>query len=304
MKNIKKSLLVVPALGVLMLAAAGSVGGTVAWFSSVNVFETDVSSFTVTRIDGSLACEMTSGNGTFAPNKTTITVGTTADHNNVLLTHGSYDYTSWSSASSIGNVYIPNSLGSGYVADEDWHYANTVRVGEVDTYYYYAVSWTMTFSYSFGADTAARNLYLNPDSDINYSTVARPAQNNSSMLSYMGFRLAFVRSASDRLVWAPYQPTASNQTFIDGSVSTTAATSMAADDVYYKTETTGVVAVSATSGATTAPNYLGQFTSSTTSLAYTCVAWFEGTDPNIVDDAALHTITASLKFFTCAASGS
>ncbi len=60
----KKSLLIAPALGVLLLAAAGSVSGTVAWFSASRVFKTEVGNFSVVEIDGNLNVTMAAGQGT------------------------------------------------------------------------------------------------------------------------------------------------------------------------------------------------------------------------------------------------
>ena len=61
----KKSLLIAPALGVLVLAAAGSVGGTVAWFTANTEWTMTAQTFAITKLDGSLSATLTADIGTY-----------------------------------------------------------------------------------------------------------------------------------------------------------------------------------------------------------------------------------------------
>ena len=98
----KKSKIIVPALGVLLLSTAASISGTVAWFTASRTFATSVSQFGVGSIDGELTAEVAADIGTkvgSAENIIEFAVGSTAS----ILTDGSYD-------SSAKLVYTDNAL--------------------------------------------------------------------------------------------------------------------------------------------------------------------------------------------------
>ena len=51
----KKSKIIVPALGILLLSTAASISGTVAWFTASRTFSTHVNAFSVGSVDGNLS---------------------------------------------------------------------------------------------------------------------------------------------------------------------------------------------------------------------------------------------------------
>jgi len=376
MKKLKKSLLVVPALGVLMLAAAGSVGGTVAWFSSVNTFQTDVSSFAVGRVAGNLDVEMTAlpAYGTAQVGNGVVVQKATAG--DVKLTHGSFNhgvaigeesvYTITEQAISLGaGTFVPTTysidrtkflaaskqveaaytfkfnegnwdlqevtdkvaatagitpavlnstwgiaytgtptsnqtlivnLNNTYAPDTDWMYSATPLNG---VNWYHAVSWNMTFKYDFGTDITDRNVYFDMTSSIR---VTSSISGTGSQETWKGFRIAFKSSSSTRsVIWAPQQEkaniryvggTADVSKYTDSPSVSLLASDSAAGEYLGNNQTSGAIAT-----ASANKNYLCQLTNETSSATVNCVAWFEGSDPNVVNAARLDTVAATLKFF-------
>ncbi len=313
MKNIKKSLLVVPALGVLMLAAAGSVGGTVAWFSSVSTFNTRVSSFGVGRLEGNLSCEVAAANGTVANGTNAVAVGKQSI-GDAFLTHGSVNHTAADGA--VWTLDGSSSSVAYKAVSSPWLYSTSLLGGK---YWYHAVSWTMSFEYKYGADITATKLYLSSACEITAEKVnSGDTENTFSEFTKLGFRIAFIANGSDStgtlapMVWAPFVESAtasaegaySGYTYVTG---TSATASYTTSNFAYGEASFGTYASPAT-GTTPQVGYLGTFGTGTANtsktLNYTCIAWFEGTDANIVDDALMQKVTASLVFYTSSTTGS
>ena len=169
----KKSLLVVPALGVLLLAAAGSVGGTVAWFSSVSSINTEISSFQATRLDGNLSVVFgaDANRGTELINDSDASEGVQIISGS-KMTHASFDHVvsggklstvSSETASKLREVATLNSVGA------EWKAKTGLGGGTYDVYW--AVYWTMTFSYNFALEAKA-DLFLDPSSVLSYTSSA------------------------------------------------------------------------------------------------------------------------------------
>ena len=391
MKKLKKSLLVVPALGVLMLAAAGSVGGTVAWFSSVNTFNTAISSFSVGRVNGNLSVEMTAGRGTKKVGDA-IVVG--AADGNVKMTHGSFkhtvetvgdgsvytvtnqsvarltgehneggtytgvvaidaakfllaskqiagtytftfkdaetDYYSMEGTTSITAVanialgdlsdvwgltctgaHTPDdtikiALTNTYALDTDWMYS-TAKIDS--NYWYYAVSWNMTFTYDFGSDPNPRKVYFDVSNSHADPTVGTAAQGGASEKTQKGFRLAFHNKTTRNLIWAPLQDQPSDIHYVTdinaiGSYANNATEHL----IYSGLENNKLVASGSASvnpGENVGMNYIctlapddGNAGNGIENVVdINCVAWFEGTDPNVINRAEMNNIAASLSFF-------
>lgn len=390
MKKLKKSLLVVPALGVLMLAAAGSVGGTVAWFSSVNTFETDVSSFAVGRVDGNLDVTMTADNakGTQQVGNS-IAIGHKVDDEvkTVKLTHGSFNHgialaeasvwtinqqgiseitegddastfkstartslsidrtkflheskqiagtyiftfdgTNWDLGADDGRVVAsadisvanlaekwgisysgtPTSeqtlaftLTNSYKASEapNWMYSATAIS---NVFWYHAVHWQMTFNYTFGVDATARRVYFDTDSSIRKTATVNVGDEET----YKGFRIAFKNStaAPRNVIWAPEQTATADIHYVSAQNTLSDYSDSDTVSLLYKDIPAAQVNVNKNSSgsvatASTNKNYLCQLTSDIPSVTIDCVAWFEGSDPNVINQADLDTVAASLKFF-------
>ena len=308
----KKSKIIIPALGMLLLSTAASVSGTVAWFTTVSSAQANITSFAVRKLGGDLSYVVEAGTGT----KKTTNTNTSAielDGTDPALCDASYDHLT-------GTLHSANSNATAFPAlasEDDWDVAGTNMVT------YYAVSWTYTFSYQFGGNTTAVNLYF----DATNSTVSATKTNgddigNSGNQTYKGFRIAFVNqqttsSAVDyhrSVVWAKNQ-TAANCKFIDAD--TTVAYSNANPPVPTYTSAGAYTSADASnamgdllsssnlaplgensSGGTGRADFLGQFTSTNTSITIKCVAWYEGTDPNVVNGAEMDKVSCVLNFYT------
>lgn len=314
----KKSLLIAPALGVLVLAAAGSVGGTVAWFSSNTAWENEAGQFAITKLDGNLTAAVTSGVGTqiSSANANNIIVAEEAAGTHLnKLTHGSYDYKG-------GNAYVlqteahdetpavfakkaeADALSTGWKAAARDTEAPIAKANNV----YYAVSWQVAFTYAFPADKTAVNLYF--DFSAGGSTATVSGSSEKAHRTHKGFRVAMVgqdagaNGTAYKRVWAPNQTTlAQAQKYVAGDAGHDLAgvrANYSSDDLIY-TATTKIN--EGQKGANERPDCIGQFTTDTENasktLTFKFVAWFEGEDENVVDDAELETIpTVALKFYT------
>lgn len=287
----KKSKVIVPALGLLLLSTAASISGSVAWFTATRTFNTTISDFTATTTDGALAVTMGAGVGT------SVTANAVSLATDVKLGDASFNHTN-------GHLYTDTVSATTYKdlgiyndedVDTNWLVAGTT---------YYAVSWTMQFSYTFGADVTQQNLYLDPTSTMTVGAKTKDKEGEASELVEKGFRIAFVgetASATSKKVWSHLQTDANLNAF-DYVASTSAKGNYNAD--VFSTAATGgsssLVAVDAVTSAGNELNYLGKFTGTegnTTTINFTCVAWFEGLDENVVTRAQINKVSAAMKFF-------
>lgn len=172
----KKSLLIAPALGVLLLAAAGSVSGTVAWFSAVRVFNTDVANFSVVETDGNLDVTLDDLDGTTynaVSKKIRVNDDAVLTHGSVNIDREAYEGANYGKAFVINPdspVANPTFLDRGVAgnADPSWLYKPNLMVDNNDTPdptpkevdVYIAVSWKMTFKYTFAGDKTPVIVYL------------------------------------------------------------------------------------------------------------------------------------------------
>ena len=293
----KKSKLIVPAaLAVMLLSTAASVTGTVAWFTANRAVETSISSFKVSSIDGNLELTMGAGYGTTESNNV-ISVSTT----NSALTDASYN---------VNGTFHRSS----YKSTETTKYTAVTPTAEGDcnrvvstTTYWYVVTWTMTFDYTFAGDSASVNLYFNLDtakSKITH-TQAQAAATGNSAETYKGFRIAFegTTNSTAKIVWAPEQTASNcktlNYTTLDDTANpakTDAGVDYSGVTVLASDTTAGITEAAETCG-TAANNYIGQFTTTNKQIALKCTAWFEGTDPNVINGARMDEVVAYMGFF-------
>ena len=298
-------------MATMLLAAAGSVGGTVAWFSAETLFDTTVSTFKVVRLDGDLSCDLTPGVGTaVGAQNNTVKVAENAE-----LTHGSFDQAT-------GTVY--NLAGSGFVSKGTVQAAGgSVSGGDLiaGTYttgtapstvthtVYNAVTWKMTFKYKLpvsASSSGTTNLYF----DLGRSSVT-PSQYDTKTGelpdTYTGFRIAFFRNESELTdqnvsrtrIWAKHQ-TSANCKHVNGTASSAITDYTASADLIDSTVTESIAG--SASGSADKIYCLGQFkgfnNESVSTIGFTCVAWFEGTDPGIVNAAKMYTVSTALAFYT------
>ena len=307
----KKSRIIIPALGMLLLSTAASVTGTVAWFTSMQTGSAEITSFAVTKTGGTLETELVAGIGTELSGDSIALkgYGTGSDAtDDAVLTHGSYDHTT-------DSIWKPNdtldvftqvarpTTGNGY----QWSIDGTSSVqGKI----YYAVSWQINFSYEFSTD--ARDVYLYFDGSI--GTGASSSFEHTSVKAgtgsektYMGFRIAMVNGGT-KVIWAPGTSTTADEQYQSGA-SDSSVTAYATHNTYsasgslidaagYANAKTGALPANPTQRA----DYIGTFSKpgsgTTATIALVCVAWFEGNDSNVVDEAELDKVTATLGFYT------
>lgn len=299
----KKSKIIIPALGMLLLSTAASISGTVAWFTTVSTANARLSSFAVRKLGGDLALTVKT-----AADGSSYGVGTKKDANNVVLLDGntpalcdaSYKHTTTAS------VYKANSSATEFstVAESGWK----VTSNGVDTYY--AVSWTLEFDYTFGGDTTNVNLYYDLDQAI-LTPTAGTTGDASTGETWKGFRIAFI-CGSRTLVWAGGHTSseASGLKYQGGTAVANATTYVGpnADNsagelvTGYGASGTYAAAIHAGSsdsalGAARA-DYIGTFTSSAHTLSVKCIAWYEGNDANVKNGARMDEVAATMAFYT------
>ena len=317
----KKSKIIIPALGMLLLSTAASVTGTVAWFTSVSSQTANINSFAVKRLGGNLELEIKTaadnadgsiyGNGS-AKSGEAVTLAA-----NSFFTHGSYNHTEQ-------KVYKPTNAAATTFASfadtsataTDW-YSEDAATGNK---YYYAVTWTYIFTYTFGSTETSVNLYFD---NANSSVTQTVGAGTGDLNTYKGFRMAFVAtgesltgSVGRSFVWAKYGDstgtnipkylkTSGESITADGTYSNINSTTAAGDLINSAASSIDIAENAPVSDVTnTRCNYIGTFTKSgsdtnaSKKIFVRCVAWFEGTDANVVNAATLDTVAAVNAFYT------
>lgn len=306
----KKSKIIIPALALLAFSTAASVTGAVAWFTANRTATIDAGTYTVVKTNANLEFELGDGIGT--------EVDTTDDHVinfNGLLTDGSVNHKTQ-------KVYTPDSFGTGHAAapkdeiDLNGTYPLTpggetledlLTRGETDdttpVTIYTAATFDITFTITFGQVPGDIGLYLdNTTGKSAFSVTGTP-------VTATGFRMAFLPKAASTngraTVFADLQ-TASNCHYISSKTQ-----AMLPGTDYESTDYdlihSGYNAALPTTSTTRAdaiarPDYLGYFAfqaDTEVELSYTVVAWFEGTDPNVVNQdviANYQTVASTLCF--------
>ena len=327
----KKSKIIVPALGLLLLSTAASVSGTVAWFTANRSWNTSISSFAVVSTTGALKGSFESGVGlTASSDKTSLSLV-----ENTVLTHGSVNhdtllaswpvnddaskfdsYTITKTAATDGNKTPGTGEKSLYVMKD----TNNKEV-------YTALTFTLKLTYTTSDTSNDYGLFLNLGTSK--SNIEKTASAGSGTKdTYKGFRLAFIGQGSDTetVIWADDEvgakcgyvsevssagaPTFSG-TITNGACTatgysgdkliasdTTNLAKLASDDTRGTLVDDGVAAATAAGYN----NFMGTFKPAGSSadrvLEFFCVAWFEGTDENVITDAKLDTVRADMFFET------
>ena len=290
----KKSKIIIPALGMLILSTAASVTGTVAWFTTVSSATANITSFAVRKLGGDLSYVVAAGTGTEKVDSSD-TSSITLTGTNPAMCDASFNH-------STKHPWKANSTASAFTEITTENVANWgVTSASPAQVTYYAVSWSYTFTYTFGGDSTAMNLYFDSAASTVTPTQTQAAAGSQTEQTYKGFRIAFICDSSSRaVVWAKHQSSANchyvtaanNQA---GAYSNVNSTSAAGDLI----DSTNMTAISENSTGTVArADYLGQFTTAANTLTIKCVAWFEGTDPNVINGSEMDSVAAALTFYT------
>ncbi len=304
----KKSKVIVPAVAMIAFSTAASIAGSVAWFTASRQAVISAGTYAVVKTTSNLDVKLAAGVGTSVDGKT-VTFGG-------RLTDGSYNHTS-------GKVYQPTADGKaidqtarGEVdvvsydatkADEVSAVATsleraTVKVGSSNVKVYTAATFDITFTVNFGAVEADIGLFLNCTGDNSkFSTDA------ATPITAKGFRMGFypisvpTGSAGAQKVFADLQESGKCK-YVAGkdNYAGTAYTGSALIDSAYSDPlpTTSTSRADALARA----DYLGTFkfaSQAEVSITIRVVAWFEGTDENIVNqalDANYQSVASQLTF--------
>lgn len=368
----KKSKVIIPALGVLVLSTAASVTGTVAWFTANRTATITAGEFAVVNTNSNLEVTLSNGIGVNVDSANKIIT----QKNKKTLTDSSFDHTVDSRT-----VVVPDAsrqtVGQ-LLAFNQYSEANFLRSGTVDadkTGVFTAFAWDITFSITFpGGAVYDMGLFLDlsasyahekvtfangyaytandagdykKNADLSGDTVTIPNSGSSTQDQTLykatpdatgkGFRLAFipktVAGANDigyAKVWAPNQIGA-NTKFVDTDTPTALAVgnplregaaygtntmkitngsasveNLGAAKVLMASDVNNTDAVPQDHAQTHAAsrdgnaNYLGFMKlnpGATSSMTFTCLAWYEGTDPEIVAAATnFEKIVLGMKF--------
>ena len=329
----KKSKVIIPAMAMILFSTAASISGTVAWFTANRVFNMTVSQFKVANLDGNLEATLAEGVGTTSVNNNTHAV--TVPETNLLI-DGSFNHNAAETTALHAfkldtdgtNKYKDMSTAS----ENNWKY--TTRNSNK---YYVAISWTISFKYTFAdGETTDIGVYLDLANSL--VTDPETDAVNSKPNAAKAFRIAFVNGghnvvwapladenttkgvSSYNLGTAEGgdgESHANKYTYVNsvstvGNYDPAATGDTASKDFIYKGTTASDAPVDMTAGNTTRTDRVATIkmgyvdgevnpaanTAKTGSTTVTCVAWFEGSDPNVVNSTVMNPLSASMKFYS------
>ena len=309
----KKSKIIVPALGILLLSTAASVSGTVAWFTAVRNFTANVGNFAVVKTTADLKCDFQGLIGTTESKDAGETYNNLLNvDSNAVLTDGSFDHTDLKAAypiNSTGNKFAETAaLGFSAKATDEAVTGVKRGVTKTDSKNIFTLfTWKMTFHYD--AETSfSTALFFNLDAGQSSATAATDGTTKA------GFRIAFCNVANGRtIVWAPFRVDTDTTELtyvssVDGSgVATETAHVTAASPIgshnCITSSKTGIATLASiedsqetASTLTAFTNYIGSFSPTNDTLVYNCAAWYEGSDSAVESDKTLATISTVLSF--------
>lgn len=303
----KKTRIIIPAIAMIAFSTVASIAGSVAWFTANRTANFNAGTYAVVKTTANLKCEVTGGIATSADSSNIVTV-------NGVLTDGSFNHKT-------GNIYAPNADGSAIgseIALASAKSDNTLlergTTSDSKTIYT-AVTFDIKFTVSFGSASGNYGLYLdNTTGKTSFAT-----SDSSTPATAKGFRMAFypksgttrktvLADLQDNGTWdhdSDAETAAVNKIRYVNATSNYVGTDYVAGD--YDLMNSGYNAALPDSSATYAQatnraDYLGQFTFSANAdvvIEYTVVAWFEGTDPEIVNRAnssEYQSVVANLYF--------
>ena len=322
----KKSKIIVPALGLLLLSTAASVSGTVAWFTANRTYNNTISSFGVREIEGNLTVEGVANiSGTTVNNNSgtsTVTASLAVSSNASYLADASWEYDT-------GILYTDN--GSATNTSTGVNESSFIELGTADgtsgneaskwkvsasesNYLYYACAYSVTFSYDFTNSDGAMNLFIDLSSGgSTFSAVKVDGGKANEIKS--GLRIGLVgitttnetgtTSASSKVL-APFQGTTDNVKCVDSvsgvkTVPSGTVLSNSSDGTFSLAK-----AADGSANQNTRADYLGTFSKDTTDNSYyldrvtvKVIIWLEGTDPDVrsADTYSKNTFSANMKFY-------
>ena len=320
--TMKKSKIIVPALGLLLLSTAASISGSVAWFTANRTFNADIGGkFAVVATTGDLACTFTPGVGTEnaldgnnQADPSTLKISTGAVLADASLNHKTKTvvFPTNDKATTFDEYVVTGTKGDSTSGDTK----NLTRAaGANNTTIYSAFTWKMTFTFTTSNESDSYALFF--DLDANKSDVAYTA---TTLDTGTGFRMAFINigdnasnTGARKVVWADNQ-VINNCKYVASKTAAesdnTGTTYTASDKDLIASNTASTVSGSIAtingnggiadndSGMEGYYNYFGKFVPGARTITFLCVAWFEGTDGNIQEGHTLDEVSAKLYFET------
>lgn len=310
----KKTKVLIPALGILLLSTAATVSGSLAWFTANRSVTVQTTEFGVVNMNGALKCNVTAGNGTQLSGEawsgtqviSAKDFGTESAHEYAQLTDASYNY-----ALDVLYTDIPSDLG---LANKFKVISTADYSDEQNNHVFYAFSWTIDFEYCFEADTTSMDLFFDPAS---VATATQIAASTLSTAKYTkeGFRLAMISATGAEKVWIPFKnrpESGADKRVTDVNTETDYESGIViygndkTNHATIKTKAQDLVDtnvdrldyldtidfVSTSTGTT----FNGKKSGSET-VSYKFVAWFDGLDASVVNEAELDKITTTLQFY-------
>ena len=291
----KKSKVIVPALAMIGLSSVASITGSVAWFTANRTANIDAGTYAVVKTGANLECVVSAGIGTSATDSGSTHTITTAGK----LTDGSFNHKT-------KNIYTPNATGNAIATETalasatDENMKRGTDASDSDKVIYTAITWNVSFSVTFGVVNKDVALLL----DVPNSSFA--VDGGAAATTAQGFRMAFVPGATPTgstqraTVYADLQ-TFENAKYVASTTNFNGTSYVANDyDLIDSAYTTAVPDTISSADTLTRPDCIGTFkfaASTKVTLPYTVVCWFEGTDPEIDDEATtFQSVIANLQF--------
>ena len=305
----KKTKILVPALGMMLLSTAAAVSGTMAWFSANRSVTVSTNNFAIEALDGSLVASAANLVGTTADNETTAGNPVISILEGYKLLDASFDEASGQEKlytdvrNDAGNITGFEDLGAlpGSADNTAWKAAS----GN----YYYGIAWSVTFTYTFKGDTRDLDLFFDfAGSTATYSAQTGAAAATNAYETHKGYRIAMI-NGNNRVVWAPFRASsegtpAAAKTYhhVNGEGQTAFQNYTNHTDILLSDTATAASldkAADSTNGNTSRPDYLGTITNTagTGSQTVKFVCWYEGEDENVVNGAAMEQVSTAMSFY-------
>lgn len=244
----KKSKIIIPALGVLVLSTAASITGTVAWFTASRSATLTTDYFAVVNVDGDLSISVANGIGTSANDSTKVIsplanskIGDTSfNPATKRLWNDTGDGTDFRLVDNAA-AYYASIANEDLGADPDNLWFNRSYVSNSTTYYaYHAFSWKVTLSYTWGADTKDLHVFFDyATSTMDAKTAGGDAISAGNEVTAKGFRLAIIGAGSTNggdghtVVWSGIRDSVKTQNAIAENNSPDAAAIASYNSTYY-----------------------------------------------------------------------
>ena len=322
----KKSKIIVPALAMIGLSAVASVTGSVAWFTAQRTGRITTQQFVVTKIDGDLNIALTEGAGTNISG-TTVQIDSGAKSKDVSFDPKNHQlYNAVDNATSfveVGgtNAYEHAKADHPYVLNGNIYYAFTwkVTISMNDTGY---AGSGMNVFFDYRTYNAEANIGSKMEKAFQDGETGKKedGETDKDFNTSKGFRIAMI-SPSKTIIYAGLEDDESElkaisvvaeakNTYAYGTSPINSGYSYFGADAYglgsdaaadATAKTSYLPATDGEADQDDRADYLGTLTNtsaSTRTMDVWCVAWYEGTDKNIVNGSAMEKVASSIGFYS------